>query len=201
MGDAPESMRAARWQESGAIAVQLVPRLEAGPGEVLVAVRACGICGSDLHRLRGETPRVTGFAPGHEVVGEVAALGAGVSGPAVGTRVAVEPYFSCGACGQCERGRGYLCRRRRLLGFGAPGGMGEFALAQAGRVYPLPEDLAWNTAVLVEPLAIVLHGLRRAGLGPGQRVFVIGAGTIGLLTVLLAATGGATAVGVAARHP
>lgn len=124
-----------------------------------------------------------------------------MSEPAAGTRVAVEPYFSCGVCRHCRRGRGYLCRRRRILGFGTPGGMADRTLAQAGRVYPLPDDLPWSTAVLTEPLAIVLHGLRRAGLELGQRVFVIGAGAIGLLTVLLAAEGGATAIGVAARHP
>jgi threonine dehydrogenase-like Zn-dependent dehydrogenase len=193
--------RAALWVERGTIEVLPVARLMPGPGEILIGVGACGICGSDLHRYRAEMPRATGFGPGHEVVGEVLALGAGVSGPKPGTRVAVEPYFSCGECRHCLRGRGYLCRRRRMLGFGAPGGMGDLTLAQAGRVYPLPDDLPWRTAALTEPLAIVLHGLRRAGLSLGQRVFVIGAGTIGLLTVLLAAEGGAAAIGVAARHP
>lgn len=193
--------RAALWTEDGAIEVRSVASLAPGPGEILIAVRACGICGSDLHRYRAEMPRTAGFGPGHEVVGEVVALGAGVSGPAPGVRVAVEPYFSCGICRHCVRGRGYLCRRRRILGFGTPGGMGDHTLAQAGRVFPLPDDLPWNIAVLTEPLAIVLHGLRRAGPTLGQRVFVIGAGTIGLLTVLLAAEGGAAAIGVAARHP
>ena len=194
------TMRGALWGEHG-IELRAVPRLTPGAGEVLVAVRACGICGSDLHQFRGETPRLPGFGPGHEVVGEVVALGEGVAGPPPGTRVAVEPYFSCGACRHCLRGRGYLCARRRVLGFGVPGGAADLTLAQAGRLYPLPEDLTWTTAALVEPLAIVLHGLRRAGLELGQRVFVIGAGTIGLLGVLLAAEAGATAIGVAARYP
>jgi threonine dehydrogenase-like Zn-dependent dehydrogenase len=160
--------RAALWVERGTIEVLPVARLMPGPGEILIGVGACGICGSDLHRYRAEMPRATGFGPGHEVVGEVLALGAGVSGPKPGTRVAVEPYFSCGECRHCLRGRGYLCRRRRMLGFGAPGGMGDLTLAQAGRVYPLPDDLPWRTAALTEPLAIVLHGLRRAGLIPSR---------------------------------
>jgi 2-desacetyl-2-hydroxyethyl bacteriochlorophyllide A dehydrogenase len=192
--------RSALWTEQG-IGVREASRPVAGPGELLIAVRACGICGSDLHVFRGETPRPAGVGPGHEVVGEIVALGEGVAGPTVGTRVAVEPYTSCGSCRHCLRGRGYLCPRRRLLGFGLPGGMAEHVVVPAGRVYPLPAELEWTTAALTEPAAIVLHGLRRAGLEVGQRVFVIGAGTIGLLATLLARAGGATRVGVAARHP
>src|SRR5829696_5947239 len=176
--------RTTLWTEAG-VEVREAPRPAAGPVELLIAVRACGICGSDLHVYRGETPRPAGVGPGHGVVGEVAALGEGVAGPAVGTRVALEPYTSCGACRHCLRGRGYLCARRRLLGFGLPGGMAEHVVVPAGRAFPLPE-----------PAAIALHGLRRAGLEVGQRVFVIGAGAIGLLATLLARAGGATRVGV-----
>lgn len=199
--DRMETLIAATWTAAGALALTDAAAREPRAGQALVRVRACGICGSDLHTFRGETAPLVGTTPGHELVGEVAALGEGVSNVAVGARVAVEPYFSCGVCQQCRRGRDQLCAKRRLLGFGLPGGMGPFVVAPAARLHPLPERLPWQTAALTEPLAIVLTGMRRAGPLLGQRVLVIGAGTIGLLAAFVASAAGASAVAVAARHP
>jgi threonine dehydrogenase-like Zn-dependent dehydrogenase len=199
----PKTARAAIWGEGTKLEVREVPVPEPGLGRLLVRVRACGICGSDLHRFHMDTPMPLppGIGPGHEIAGEVAALGPGVAGPAPGTRVAVMPGFVCGACPACRSGNAQICPKLRVFGFGAPGGMAEYVQAQEGFVYPVPDDLPWTTAALHEPLGISLHGLKRAGLRRGQRVFVIGAGAIGLFAVLLAKDAGASAIGVSARYP
>jgi 2-desacetyl-2-hydroxyethyl bacteriochlorophyllide A dehydrogenase len=199
----PQIARAAIWGEGNALDVREVAVAEPGPGRLLVRVRACGICGSDLHRFHTDTPAhlPPGIGPGHEIAGEVAALGPGVAGPPPGTPVAVMPGFVCDKCPACRGGRAHICPQLRVFGFGAPGGVADYVQAQAGFVYPLPPDMPWTTAALTEPAGIVVHGMKRAGLRRGQRVFVIGAGTIGLFAVLLAKDAGAAAIGVAARYP
>jgi 2-desacetyl-2-hydroxyethyl bacteriochlorophyllide A dehydrogenase len=181
------------------IELATLPVPEPGPGDVRVRVRACGICGSDLHLL-GVGGLPPGVVPGHEWMGVLDALGPGVAGLSVGQRVAVEPFRTCGRCALCRAGRGNLCREGRLLGVHEPGGLAQFALAPAARAFPVPAGLDDAVAALAEPLAVSLHGLRRVSLEPGQRVLVLGAGAVGLLTVLAARALGAGEVIVAARH-
>jgi len=193
-------MQAAVSRGPRRIEVDAVPVPEPGAGEARVRVGACGICGSDLHLFEagGLAP---GLVPGHEMMGVVDAVGPGVSGVAPGARVAVEPFRTCGACPACRAGRGNLCPEAKLLGVHAPGGLAEYVVAPTDRLFPVPVDLADPVAALAEPLAVSVHGLRRAAFEPGQRVLVLGAGTVGLLTVLAARAMGAGDVWVSARHP
>jgi len=160
----------------------------AGDG-VRVRVRSAGICGSDLHMLAG------GFL-GERVLGHEVA---GVTDD--GTPVAIEPLSPCGACAPCVRGAYNLCERGPAIihGVGCDGGMADEMRVPARALVRLPAGVALADACLVEPLAVVLHGLRRAGFTSGERVAVIGGGTIGLCTVAAARSGGAE-VALEARH-
>jgi (R,R)-butanediol dehydrogenase/meso-butanediol dehydrogenase/diacetyl reductase len=192
-------MRAASYQGPRVVALRDVPRPQPGPGEVLVRVRACGICGSDLHRYRGGGLG-SGAVPGHEIAGEVAALGPGVSGWEIGAPVAVEPLVTCRACTLCTRGDYQLCRRRLLLGVGRDGGLAEYVAVPVYTLFPLPADLPFPVAALAEPTAVAVHAVRLLGVQPGERVLVQGSGSIGLLTALAARAAGAQVVATA-RYP
>jgi len=177
---------------------RLVP--EPGPGEVRVRVEACGICGSDLHFYhRG--PLFPSTSPGHEMAGVVDTIGDGVEGFASGDRVAVEPLASCGHCHACRTGRHAACPEARIFGVHQHGGLAEYVTVPARRLFPVAADLPPVLASLTEPMAVAFHGLRRGALEPGQRVLVLGAGTIGLLATKAAIALGAQEVFLTARHP
>lgn len=162
-------------------------------GEVLVRVKACGICGSDLHLYRGTFPALPGVPPGHEFSGEVAACGDGVSGWAPGDRVAVEPIGSCQACEYCRSGRRHLCAKRELLGMSARGGgLAEYVSVPDYTLYRLPESVDFEVGALAEPLAVAVHGMHIVGLRAGEKALVLGSGTIGLMAVLAAKHAGAS---------
>ena len=163
-------------------------------------ITACGICGSDLHLLHAGL-MVPGIVPGHEFTGVVDALGTGVTGTSLGDLVAVEPFRTCGTCPECRSGNVCICRSARLLGVHDPGGLAGYAVAPAERLFPVPAGLAPEIAALAEPLAVVVHALERGALEEGQRVLVLGAGSIGLLTVLAARALGAGEVLISARYP
>jgi 2-desacetyl-2-hydroxyethyl bacteriochlorophyllide A dehydrogenase len=198
----PQSSRSAVWIENSALIVRDVPVPALEPDEVLVRIGAAGICGSDLHAFRMEVPRrrMAGIGPGHEIAGEVIAVGEGVAGPVPGTRVAVFGGKVCKTCAFCRGGRPQLCGKIRLAGQNYPGGMAEYFVAQDGMVCPLPDTVDWPLAALCEPLAICLHGLKKVGRLRGRRVLVLGAGTIGLLAALVALDAGAEAVAITARY-
>jgi len=193
-------MRAAVVRGPGKLEVARLPVPEPGPGEARVRVEACGICGSDLS-LFANGFFAPGQTPGHEAAGRVDALGEGVSGPASGTRVAVEPMRSCGACACCRSGRYSICSEARMAGVHDPGGLAEYAIVPAARLHPVPAGLAPPLAALAEPTAVVVHALRRVALAPGQRVLVLGAGSVGLLAAAAARRLGAGEVWISARHP
>jgi 2-desacetyl-2-hydroxyethyl bacteriochlorophyllide A dehydrogenase len=158
-----------------------------GPG-TRVRVRSAGICGSDLEMVR------TGLAAGtlgHEIAGVLDD----------GTEVAVHPFVPCGTCAQCRSGRPQLCRdaTATMLGVFTDGGMADEVVVPASCVVPLPAAVGVLDASLVEPLAVVLHACNRAGIEPGMRVGVVGAGTIGLLCGAVARHLGAD-VAITARH-
>lgn len=165
-----------------------------GPGEVLVRVRACGLCGSDLHFYRGELPALPNVSPGHELAGEIAAVGEEVQGWAPGQRVVVEPLWRCRHCQYCRSGQYQLCSQRKLMGTLAPGGLAHYVCVPGYSLYPLPDSLDYDLGALVEPLAAAVHGLHLAGLALGERVLVLGSGSLGLLAVLAARAAGAEAV-------
>jgi 2-desacetyl-2-hydroxyethyl bacteriochlorophyllide A dehydrogenase len=176
-----------------AVAVDHVPVPQPGPGEVLVRTTLAGVCGSDTHALHGRHPFIPiPYAPGHEVLGTVAACGESVTGPAVGQRVVVEPTLPCWECKQCRAGRENLCERLRFFGCGhEQGGMADWFTVPAGRVHLVPDDLDDRCAVLIEPLATPVHAVRLAGPLRGRTVAVLGAGTIGLMVLAVARHHGA----------
>src|SRR3990172_6589323 len=168
------------------IEVREVPVPSPGPGEVLLRVRACGICGSDLHFYHGALPAMRGIPLGHEFAGEIAALGEDVQGFSEGQRVVVEPLRTCRECAYCRTGQYQLCAKRVLLGTFAPGGLAEYVTVPAYPPHPLPDDLDFDLGALVEPLAVAVHGLHLVDLTAGERVLVMGSGSIGVLAVLAA---------------
>jgi len=176
------------------------PLPEPGAGEARVRVRACGVCGTDLHFFHLGA-LAAGHVPGHEIAGVVDALGPGVSGLRPGEPVAVEPLRSCGTCPACRAGRHSICPNARLFGIHEPGGFAEHLVVPAARLFRVPADLSFPLAALAEPLAVCVHGVERGGGAAGKRVLVIGAGTIGLLSVLAARAAGAAEVRLIARHP
>ncbi|MFN8018770.1 MAG: alcohol dehydrogenase catalytic domain-containing protein [Acidimicrobiales bacterium] len=156
-----------------------VPDPEPGEGEVLVRVTGCGICGSDLH-VASELA-APGTILGHEIAGTVEAIGTGIDGPAwkVGETVAVRPFFGCGTCASCRRGRADHCDGFALMGMARPGGFAERVVAQARELYRLPAAITGVEQALVEPLAIARRAVTRAGVGPGDSVAILGGGPIG----------------------
>jgi len=171
-----------------------------GPGEVLLRVGACGICGSDLHFYRGDFPAMPNMSLGHEFAGEVAEVGEGVGGFSPGQRVVIEPLRTCRECAYCRSGQYQLCPRRVLLGTFAPGGLAQYVCVPSYSLYPLPEGLDFDLGALVEPLAVAVHALHVVGVSAGERVVVLGSGSIGLMAVLAARAAGAAEVVSTYRH-
>ena len=180
-------MRAAVYQPGGAVVLEERDVPAPGPGEVLVAMRACGICGSDLMRWYVE-PRAP-LVLGHEPVGEVVAAGEAVEAPLpeVGARVFVHHHVPCGECELCRRGRDTLCETFKATRI-HPGGFSERILVPAENaardLLVVPESVSDAAATLIEPLACCVRGLRRAEVGRETRLLVIGGGQMGLLTAL-----------------
>ncbi len=200
---------AVRWHARGDVRVEEVPApAPPGPGEVQLQVRWCGICGTDLEEwlsgpvfIPAAVPHpLTGVrAPlilGHEFAGVVVAAGAGVTGPLPGQRVAVDTIVSCGSCHWCRRGEVTRCPALGALGLHGDGGLAELCNAPARMCLPVPDTVADDEAALAEPLAVAVRALRRSGLRSGERVAVVGAGTVGLLAVQAAAASGAGSVAV-----
>ena len=180
-------MRAAVYQPGGAVVLEERDVPAPGPGEVLVAMRACGICGSDLMRWYVE-PRAP-LVLGHEPVGEVVAAGEAVEAPLpeVGARVFVHHHVPCGECELCRRGRDTLCETFKATRI-HPGGFSERILVPAENaardLLVVSESVSDAAATLIEPLACCVRGLRRAKVGRETRLLVIGGGQMGLLTAL-----------------
>jgi threonine dehydrogenase-like Zn-dependent dehydrogenase len=160
-----------------------------GPGDVLVRSRFAGLCRTDVEVLEGELDlRWVRYPciPGHEWSGVVETVGEGVTGLEPGDRVVCEGYCYCGACRRCRAGDTHLCETYDQLGFTRGGGYGELVVAPRRVVHRLPDGVALDAAVLVEPASVVLQGLLRAQPRPGETIGVIGLGTLGALTLVLA---------------
>jgi L-iditol 2-dehydrogenase len=173
------------------------------PGEVLVRVAACGICGSDVHGYDGSSGRrVPPIVMGHEAAGEVAALGDGVTGFAPGDRVTFDSTIFCGECPFCARGAINLCDRRTVLGvscgeYRRSGAFAEFVTVPARILHHLPPSLSFAEAAMLEPAAVALHAVRVSEMNAGKTALVLGAGMIGLLTMQAARARGAARVLIA----
>lgn len=192
-------MRAAFCLEPRKTELREIPDPKPARGEVVVRVHNCGICGSDLHFFSGQFPPPP-VCPGHEIAGEVAEVGPGVGNVRAGDLVVVEPLVTCRQCNFCLSGNYQLCPELRVLGNMVHGGFADYVRVPASAVFPLPAKLDMAVAALTEPLAVAVHGLRLAPVCAGDRVAVLGAGTIGLMSVAAARASGASEVWVTARY-
>lgn len=176
---------------------------EAGAGEVLVQVAACGICGSDVHGYDGSSGRrIPPVVMGHEAAGVIAAVGEGVTEFAVGDRVTFDSTVYCGVCEFCRRGEVNLCDNRQVMGvscgeYRRAGAFAEYIAVPARILYRLPEGLWFEEAAMLEAVSVALHAVRVAELKGGETALVIGAGMIGLLTLQAAKAAGCSKVLVA----
>ena len=195
-------MRALVYHGPGRLELEDRPEPSPGRGEAVIRVLAAGICGTDLRIAKGAHrayPDGTRRVPGHEIAGEVAAVGAGVEATRVGERVFVAPNLGCGECPACRAGRMNLCADADAFGITLDGAFAEYmhvpaAAVAAGNLMPVPPDADPAAVSVVEPLACVLRGQRAVSVGEGDRVLVCGAGPIGLLHVLVALASGADRV-------
>ena len=195
-------MRAARLYGKEDLRIEDVPVPVAGPGEVLLRVKAAAVCGTDIRMYkngaRGATPE-NPLVLGHEVSGVVEEVGPGVSGYTAGMTVAVAPNMGCGVCDQCVSGNTQMCATFKAFGINIPGGFAPFMLVPAaavsqGNLAPIPEGGDFVSAALVEPLACVYNAFQRIAIVPGDTVLVIGAGPIGLMHAKVAFMAGAAKV-------
>lgn len=188
----------------GNVGLREVEQPQPGPGQVLMAVRAAGICGTDLHIFHDEYPTQPPVTLGHELAGDVAAIGEGVTRVAPGDRITTETYFHlCGTCRFCRTGKPNLCPERRSIGSGVDGGFARHVLVPERNVHLLPANLPLNEAALTEPLACVVHGaLELPKVTAGDVAVVSGPGAIGLLTLQVARAAGAAVIvlGTGADH-
>jgi 2-desacetyl-2-hydroxyethyl bacteriochlorophyllide A dehydrogenase len=167
-----------------------VPPLSAR--DVLIRVRACAICGSDLHIFKGKHPSAPlPVAIGHELSGEVLEVGKDVSKVNPGDRVVVEPVIICGACYFCLRGQYHLCTNISFQYRKGQGGFAPYFVAHEDWTHRLPENTSFEEGALIEPLSVALHAVKKADLQLGQTVAIFGGGAIGLLTLLLGKLSGA----------
>lgn len=183
----------------GKMVTEEVGHVEPGPGEVGLKISHCGVCGSDLHFFNGSTPPPA-VCPGHEISAVVSEIGAGVTGPKAGDRVAVEPIWRCGECERCRRGDYHLCEAVQLYGVLLDGGMAEELRVPAYCLHTLPSDVDLELGALTEPLAVGVHAARLAGVTRGSQVLVLGAGSVGLLQAAACRHLGAEFVAITAKH-
>ncbi len=186
------TMRAGVLYAAGDLRVDERPVPQPGPGEVLVRVAVCGVCGSDATEYdRGPVLTVPPVTLGHEFAGTVEALGAGVIGLPIGAHVVCGAGISCGECKPCRNGRTNLCRSYRTAGLQVDGGLAGYVVVPANILYDASgTGLTLDTLGLAQPMAIAVHAVRRSGLRAGQDAVVVGVGGIGaFITFAAAATG------------
>jgi (R,R)-butanediol dehydrogenase/meso-butanediol dehydrogenase/diacetyl reductase len=188
-------MKAAVFRERDKMAVVDVPKPTPGPGEVVLKVHNCGICGSDLHAVQYGIGMACDTVMGHEFCGEIHELGTNVNGYKVGDRVTSLPYIVCGTCEACLRDDSMHCAKILGLGLGQlPGAYAEFVRCGVGSLLKLPPNVSSREGALIEPLSVGLHGVNRSQIKAGMGCIVMGAGPIGLSTMLWAKARGAAVV-------
>ena len=171
----------------GVIAFREVPTPKPQPGEVLVKIQKIGVCGSDIHVYHGEHPFTKyPVTQGHEVSGEIVALGEGVAGFALGQKVTIQPQVVCGKCWPCRHGKYNLCEELKVMGFQTTGVASHYFAVDAKKVTPMPESMSLDEGAMVEPLAVAVHAVRQAGDVEGKDICVLGAGPIGILVAQVA---------------
>ncbi len=180
-------MKAMVFTRLGVVEILDVPEVEATDGQIVIEVDRAGICGSELHGIQNPGFRVPPLIMGHEFVGHTSD----------GRRVAIDPLVSCGECDLCATGHTQLCRSRQLLGAHLAGGFAERVSVPESSVHDLPDDLDWDRAALIEPVANAVHAWALAGEPRGKRIGIIGCGPIGLACLEVARFNGAASVACA----
>jgi len=204
--DMTATMRAARWHARGDVRVEDVPIPTVGPGEVLLRVSWCGICGTDVEEYRDgpvvipvdrPNPLTGQCAPvtlGHEFAGEVVEVGPEVRGIAVGDRVVPDICLFCGQCHYCRRHEYALCVDWAAIGLHADGGLAEFVKVPARQCVQLPAEISDEESALIETTEVAVRAVRHAGVRLGDSVAIVGDGAVGLITLQVARAAGATTV-------
>lgn len=176
-------------EDYGRLVYRQVAEPEVGANDVLIRVRACGICGSDVHGMDGSTGRrIPPIIMGHEAAGEIVALGAEVHGWQIGERVTFDSTIYCGQCHFCRQGQVNLCDHRRVLGVSCAeyrqhGAFAEYVAVPQHILYRLPEKVSFEHAALVEAVSVALHAVSRPTIRMNDTAVVVGAGMIGLLVI------------------
>lgn len=198
-------MRAVKVGEDRRLVAVECPAPSAGPGQVVVEVAYCGICGSDLHFRDVPELFPAGTVPGHEFSGRIVGVGEGVGGWSAGDRVCVLPFAQCGECASCRAGDEQVCPHAVSegvgLGTGRPGAYAGQVVVDERMLFSLPDSVDDRAGTLVEPLAVAIRAVDLAGVKPDEPVLVLGAGPIGLLTALVLAHRGVERVAVCSRNP
>ena len=187
-------MKAARFYEKGKIVVDEVPVREPKEHEVLIKIRYCGVCGTDVHIFNGEKGSAKVNPPvilGHELAGDVEKVGSKVTGIKSGDRVSADPNTYCGKCYFCTNGKKHLCADMKGLGTAIDGGFAEYITVPEETVYPIVENVSYEEAAMTEPIACCLHGFDMTEVRMGDTVMIVGTGNIGLIMVQLARHAGA----------
>ena len=208
-----ETMRAARWHARGDVRVEDVPVPNVGPGEVLLRVSWCGICGTDIEeysvgpvvipvdRPNALTGQKAPITLGHEFSGTVAVVGPGVTDLAVGDRVVPEICHFCGECWYCRHHQYALCESWVAVGLHGDGGLAEFVRVPARMCVRLPDAIPDDEAALIETTEVAVRAVRKAGVRLGDSVVVVGDGAVGLITLQVARAAGATRVVLVGHRP
>lgn len=198
-------MKALRWHGARDVRLAEIGEPTLLPGTAIVEVSFCGLCGTDVHEfshgpvmIRPDVHPLSGAKPpitlGHEFSGRVVELAGEMPGLAVGTRVVADPCLRCGTCRWCLRGEYHICAKGGSLGLAADGGLARFVRVPLIQLHPIPDAVSDEHAALAEPLSVGLHAASRAQIGPGDSVLVLGAGPIGLASLIGARLSGAAAV-------
>lgn len=162
-------------------------------GHALIEIELCGVCGTEIGGYKGVSPVIQYpvLGVGHEAAGTIVAVGRNDRGLQVGDRVCLEPYTSCGTCYSCQLGRYNNCEALQTCGVHRPGMMTTLFSHPIGLIHKLPDDMTWEQGAMVEPLTIGIHANHRARVKAGEYVLIVGAGSIGMLTAMVARTYGA----------
>jgi 2-desacetyl-2-hydroxyethyl bacteriochlorophyllide A dehydrogenase len=193
-------MKAAVLEQPGHAVVTEVDEPRYGADDVLIRVRAAGICGTDIHIFKGEYEARYPLIPGHEFSGEVAAVGGNVTRFEPGDRVTADPNVPCNRCNFCQRNEPNQCRNLRAIGVTGDGGFAEYVVAPEGNVFSIG-DMSYEAAALIEPLACVAWGLKQVEVQPGDSALVFGAGPMGVLLAQAVRSAGAARVVIVDRSP
>ena len=193
-------MKAAIYKGERAIKVESAEKPALKPGYVLLGMRNCGVCGSDLHSYFKHWGQSSSKASGHEVSGVVAECGEGVTNAKVGDRVCAECFSHCGECHFCMTSKYNLCENRGGAAGGGHSGFAEYVLAHSSSLFHLPEGMSFEDGAMIEPLAVSYRAFRRTGADAQDVVLVIGSGSIGLLAVAAAKASGVRRIIASARY-